>query len=180
LVRRRALDAVAVAGTVFDSALRYGEEVDLVWQLHDAGWRIRYDPAVEISHREPDTWPSLLTPVPLRHQRRAADLAPSNSHSPVGAARRPGGPPSQHFSRDARCSLSAPFPPTPVVSVGPCTEHDFRLADACRQALTRSGKPGSASGVACASSRLRYSSSAFSTLAGATVGAAARRSPPCC
>src|SRR5262249_9724176 len=38
IVRREAVRAG------FDPALRYGEDVDLVWRLYDAGWRIRYDP----------------------------------------------------------------------------------------------------------------------------------------
>ncbi|MCW3025453.1 MAG: mftF [Solirubrobacterales bacterium] len=49
LVRRGALEAG------FDEDLRYGEDVDVVWRLHDAGWRVRYDPAVEVSHDEPPT-----------------------------------------------------------------------------------------------------------------------------
>ena len=37
LVRRAALDSVTPGGgAVFDPALRYGEDVDLVWRLHDA------------------------------------------------------------------------------------------------------------------------------------------------
>ncbi len=27
-----------------------GEDVDLVWRLHDAGWQVRYDPAVVVAH----------------------------------------------------------------------------------------------------------------------------------
>jgi mycofactocin system glycosyltransferase len=38
----------AVGG--FDTALRYGEDVDLVWRLHEAGWRCRYEPAVQARH----------------------------------------------------------------------------------------------------------------------------------
>lgn len=56
LVRRSALDEHGW----FDPALRYGEDVDLVWRLHEAGQRIRYDPTVRIGHREPGTWPELL------------------------------------------------------------------------------------------------------------------------
>jgi hypothetical protein len=44
LVRRAAL------GTGFDERLRYGEDVDLVWRLRDRGWRVRYDPRVEVAH----------------------------------------------------------------------------------------------------------------------------------
>jgi mycofactocin system glycosyltransferase len=43
IVRRAALGA-------FDETLRYGEDVDLVWRLHDRGWQVRYDPRVEIAH----------------------------------------------------------------------------------------------------------------------------------
>jgi mycofactocin glycosyltransferase len=44
VVRRAAL------GAGFDERLRYGEDVDLVWRLRDRGWRIRYDPRVEVAH----------------------------------------------------------------------------------------------------------------------------------
>jgi mycofactocin system glycosyltransferase len=40
----------------FDEALRYGEDVDLIWRLDAAGWRVRYDPSVEVGHREPVSW----------------------------------------------------------------------------------------------------------------------------
>ena len=39
VVRRAALARGAGAGSVFDPALRWGEDVDLVWRLHAAGWR---------------------------------------------------------------------------------------------------------------------------------------------
>lgn len=37
----------------FDESMRYGEDVDLVWRLRAAGWSVRYEPAVQVSHREP-------------------------------------------------------------------------------------------------------------------------------
>jgi mycofactocin glycosyltransferase len=43
IVRRAALGG-------FDESLRYGEDVDLVWRLHDRGWRVRYDPRVVVAH----------------------------------------------------------------------------------------------------------------------------------
>jgi mycofactocin system glycosyltransferase len=46
VVRRDALEAVGG----FDAGLRFGEDVDLCWRLHQAGWRIRYEPAVEATH----------------------------------------------------------------------------------------------------------------------------------
>ena len=39
----------AVGG--FDEALRWGEDVDLVWRLTAAGWRCRYEPSVVVVHR---------------------------------------------------------------------------------------------------------------------------------
>jgi len=46
LVRRSALQAVGG----FDPDLRYGEDVDLVWRLAEAGWQVRYEPAVVATH----------------------------------------------------------------------------------------------------------------------------------
>jgi mycofactocin glycosyltransferase len=85
LARRAALATVATGGRpVFDPALRYGEDVDLVWRLHEAGWRIRYEPAVQVGHDGPDTWAGLLgrrfrygtsaAPLARRHPRRLAPL----------------------------------------------------------------------------------------------------------
>jgi mycofactocin system glycosyltransferase len=55
LVRRSAIGAQP-----FDPGLRYGEDVDLVWRLHDGGWHIRYVPSVRVHHAEPDRWRTLL------------------------------------------------------------------------------------------------------------------------
>jgi mycofactocin system glycosyltransferase len=74
LVRRRALVQAARDGEIFDPALRYGEDVDLIWRLHEAGWRIRYDPAIEVRHHEPDSWPALLSRR-FRYGTSAAPLA---------------------------------------------------------------------------------------------------------
>ena len=60
VVRRAALAGVAGPAGVFDPGLRWGEDVDLVWRLHEAGWRIRYEPAVRVGHHEPGSWPGLL------------------------------------------------------------------------------------------------------------------------
>jgi mycofactocin glycosyltransferase len=43
----------AALGDGYDEGLRYGEDVDLVWRLVEAGWRIRYVPDVEVRHRDP-------------------------------------------------------------------------------------------------------------------------------
>jgi hypothetical protein len=74
IARRSALLAVARPSGVFDPAMPVGEDVDLVWRLHAGGWRIRYDPAVRVSHHEPTTWPALLGRR-VRYGTSAAPLA---------------------------------------------------------------------------------------------------------
>jgi mycofactocin glycosyltransferase len=89
LLARRAALAAATDGrpgelAAFDPALRYGEDVDLVWRLHDTGWRVRYEPAIQVPHHGPDTWPGLLArrlaygtsaaPLARRHPGRLAPL----------------------------------------------------------------------------------------------------------
>jgi mycofactocin system glycosyltransferase len=50
MVRREAY------GEGFDEALRVGEDVDLVWRLHDRGWLVRYDSSVVVTHRARTSW----------------------------------------------------------------------------------------------------------------------------
>ena len=96
VVRRRAL------GDGFDPRLRHGEDVDLVWRLHDAGWRVRLEPHATVRHAEPDTWRALLArrhrygtsaaPLSRRHPGRLAPLAVRPGPAAVAAvllARRP-------------------------------------------------------------------------------------------
>lgn len=52
VLRRAAFTAVGG----FDEGLRTGEDVDICWRLHDAGWTLRYDPAVHVHHHEPRSW----------------------------------------------------------------------------------------------------------------------------
>ncbi len=40
----------------FDHGLRFGEDVDLVWRLDEAGWRIRYEPTVVVHHEPRPSW----------------------------------------------------------------------------------------------------------------------------
>lgn len=77
LVRRCALPDPA-----FDESLRYGEDVDLVWRLHEAGWRIRYEPAVRVEHAEPGSWPALLA----RRFRYGTSAAPLARRHPASLA----------------------------------------------------------------------------------------------
>ena len=44
LARRTAL------GAGFDESMRVAEDVDLVWRLAGAGWRVRYEPAASVAH----------------------------------------------------------------------------------------------------------------------------------
>jgi mycofactocin system glycosyltransferase len=80
VVRKTALD-----GAPLDSSLSVaGEDVDLVWRLHEAGWRLRYDPTVHVRHLEPETWWELLyrrfrygtaaAPLSLRHPGKVPPL----------------------------------------------------------------------------------------------------------
>ena len=79
LVRRAALDQVArLGGCAFDEQMRSGEDVDLVWRLHEAGWRVRYDPSVRVGHHEPVTWAGLLG----RRFRYGTSAAPLTTRHP--------------------------------------------------------------------------------------------------
>ena len=64
----------ALGGTGFDPGLRYGEDVDLIWRMTAAGWRVRYDPGAQVSHAEPDRWGAVLARR-FRYGTSAAPLA---------------------------------------------------------------------------------------------------------
>lgn len=76
VVRRSALAEVGS----FDPGLRYGEDVDLVWRLDAAGWRVRYDPSVTVSHDEPAEWPGRLAKR-FRYGTAAAPLSRRHPHA---------------------------------------------------------------------------------------------------
>lgn len=73
VVRTSAFDAVGG----FDPTLRFGEDVDFVWRLDEAGWRCRYEPTSAVWHEPRDTMRSRLrqhagygtsaAPLALRH-----------------------------------------------------------------------------------------------------------------
>jgi mycofactocin system glycosyltransferase len=74
-----------VAGAeLFDARLRGGEDVDLVWRLVDAGWDVRYVPAVAVAHQGPASLASWLSrryfygttaaPLSTRHPDNLAPL----------------------------------------------------------------------------------------------------------
>ncbi|HET6910737.1 MAG TPA: glycosyltransferase, partial [Mycobacteriales bacterium] len=52
LVRRTSFEAIGG----FDPSLRFGEDVDLIWRLHAAGFCTRYAPEVRVGHEEPTDW----------------------------------------------------------------------------------------------------------------------------
>jgi len=61
----------------FDEALRFGEDVDVVWRLLAAEGIVRYDPSVQVAHAEPATWPAAL----LRRHRYGMSAGPlANRH----------------------------------------------------------------------------------------------------
>ena len=82
-VRRHCLELVGG----FDESLRYGEDVDLVWRLDEAGWTVRYEPAARVEHPPRRDLPSLLrqrfeygmsaAPLARRHGQDVAPLAVS-------------------------------------------------------------------------------------------------------
>lgn len=71
----------------FDEALRFGEDVDLVWRFHDEGHRVRYEPSARIGHDHPNRLASLLArrfdygtsaaPLARRHPGTLAPLGVS-------------------------------------------------------------------------------------------------------
>ncbi|WP_435061282.1 mycofactocin biosynthesis glycosyltransferase MftF [Amycolatopsis thermoflava] len=80
VVRTSALQAIHG----FDEDLRFGEDVDLIWRLVDAGGSVRYEPESEVVHEPRTTWRAWLkqrhdygtsaAPLAKRHGRQA--LAP--------------------------------------------------------------------------------------------------------
>jgi mycofactocin glycosyltransferase len=78
VARREAL------GRGFDEDLTLGEDVDLVWRLHDAGWQVRYDPRTEVAHHDrvdPAAWyrrrvayNESVAPLLRRHPERVPAL----------------------------------------------------------------------------------------------------------
>ncbi|MGY1727799.1 mycofactocin biosynthesis glycosyltransferase MftF [Geodermatophilus sp. SYSU D01062] len=81
LVRRAAL------GAGFDAGMRVAEDVDLVWRLAAAGWRVRYEPAARVAHEHPSATGAWLrrravygtgaAPLAARHGRAVAPVVVS-------------------------------------------------------------------------------------------------------
>ncbi len=68
----------------FDETMRLGEDVDLVWRLDEAGWRVRYEPCVTVTHRPRASFDAWLrqrynygtsaAPLAARHRGALAPL----------------------------------------------------------------------------------------------------------
>ena len=103
VVRRTALSDVGG----FDEGLKYGEDVDLVWRLVEAGWTVRYQPSAVVRHRSRESlkaWlrqrygygtghgalarrhPGVLGPVTLSRWNAAAFALYGAGHPVAGAA----------------------------------------------------------------------------------------------
>jgi mycofactocin glycosyltransferase len=48
-------------GRGFCEEMAAGEDVDLVWRLHEAGWHVRYEPSSQVAHDHRTTWRAWLT-----------------------------------------------------------------------------------------------------------------------
>lgn len=80
IVRAEAFDDVGG----FDEQLRFGEDVDFVWRLDEAGWRCRFEPAAVVAHHPRSTWRARLiqqagygsssAPLALRHPNALAPM----------------------------------------------------------------------------------------------------------
>jgi hypothetical protein len=68
------LARVGALGRGFDERLRYGEDVDLVWRLHDDGWIVRYDASVTVTHDQTQSM-ALMLQRRFRYGTAAAPLA---------------------------------------------------------------------------------------------------------
>jgi mycofactocin system glycosyltransferase len=60
VARTEALRGPAPESAGFDPTMRVGEDVDLIWRLLEAGWRVRYDPTFEVRHDVRASLPGIL------------------------------------------------------------------------------------------------------------------------
>jgi mycofactocin glycosyltransferase len=83
LVLRRS--ALGEQPPFFDETLRYGEDVDLIWRLAEAGWTVRYEPGAAVGHAHRTTlraaaaqrfgYGSSAAPLAARHPGKLAPFA---------------------------------------------------------------------------------------------------------
>jgi mycofactocin glycosyltransferase len=80
----------AALGEGFTEELPVGEDVDLVWRLRDAGWDVRYDPAVTVAHDHRVAWRPWFARR-LAYNASAAMLARRHPGKVPALTIRPGG-----------------------------------------------------------------------------------------
>ncbi len=79
------LARTAALGDGFDETMQVGEDVDLVWRLVEAGWRVRYEPAAQVQHdhrvvvrdwlRRKAFYGTSAAPLAIRHPGAVPPLA---------------------------------------------------------------------------------------------------------
>jgi mycofactocin system glycosyltransferase len=80
VIRRGPLESIGG----FDRSLRVGEDVDVMWRLHAAGWRLRYEPTASVEHpartslaawvRQRFDYGTSAAELTVRHGHRVAPL----------------------------------------------------------------------------------------------------------
>ncbi len=112
----------AAAGDGFADAMRVGEDVDFVWRLAAAGWRVRYEPSAVMGHDHRVTFARLvLPPHRLRHLGRGARGAAPRRGPPAvrllvdrgRVGRRAGRPPGHGGGAHRHRDRAAGPPPVP-------------------------------------------------------------------
>lgn len=132
VVRVAAIDDVGG----FDPALRYGEDVDLVWRLAAAGQTVRYDPTVVVHHRPRRTWRAWFRQR-MSYGSAAAPLA-SRHGDPIAPSRAP----AEVYGTIA-AALVAPAPFVVGVAAGTIGAAQVRV----RQALGEHHQPQAVTGA---------------------------------
>ncbi len=149
LVRR-----VAV-GRGFDASLLRGEDVDLVWRLGDAGWRVRYDAEVSVTHPARATlrewwgqragYGSSAGPLARIHGERLAPLRLSTPLVVLGLGLLAGPGPALAVAagatRRVRAALPADTPRPSVVAAGLVASSLVEGARELPRALSRAYGP---------------------------------------
>ena len=112
----------------FDPELRFGEDVDLVWRLNEAGWRCRYEPRSVVHHHPRPSWPAWIrqriaygrSTAPL-HRKHPGAVTPIRASAVgltswvIGVACRPLYGASIHLASAAMLARKLPDLPTSAV-----------------------------------------------------------------
>jgi hypothetical protein len=119
---------VAALGGGFDERLRFGEDVDLLWRLHAAGWQSRYDPAVTVGHDHRVRWRPWFT-------RR---VAYNKATAPL-LQRHPGSVPALVLPKAGLVFWAAALAGAPRAAVGATVVEAIRLRGRLAPALPGAG-----------------------------------------